>query len=640
MSYDALFSPIQIRGLKLKNRVVLPGMCTKMMREKTYVDDNMIGYHVARAKGGCGLNTVEATSMCPEPQTHMYAGLYKEEHVRQFKRLTDAVHQVGGKIAVQLWHGGFNPQQFFNETNVLETPDTLSVERIHEIVDQFGRSAAMAVEAGFDAIEFHAAHSYLAHEFLSPGMNHRTDEYGGSVENRFRFGLEVIQSIRKNIPDTMPLIVRLDAVDELMDETMTQKEIVDFINAAADLGVDVASLSRGNGTSFATVYEVPTFNLPQGFNVENIYAIKQQVKIPVIGVGRINDPAMANQVIADGKFDLVAVGRAQIADPEWCNKAMRGEDETIRRCIACDQGCYDVVIDNNIPHITCTRNPMACLEYKGLPKTTSPKKVMIVGGGMAGITAAEVLKARGHEPVIYEATDQLTGQFLLAGAAPMKEEWLAAAKWEAAEVRKMGIEIHLNTTVTPELIEQVKPDELIIAVGSHYVAPNIPGIDGENVFNQYQVMSGEALPTGTVAVVGCGSVGTEVAEYLAERGAKVIAIEKKGVGNGMTMLRRMFQTPEFKRYGIQSMGGTTVTAIEPGLVHYFSIDRRTKAKTEGTLPCDSVVICTGITARNSDALQAKGRELGIPVHVIGDAKQARDLRVATGEGYQVGMDIV
>ena len=419
MSYDALFSPFTIRGLTLKNRVILPGMCTKMMREKTYVDDNMIGYHVARAKGGCALNIVEATSVCPEPQTHMYAGLYNDEHVRQFKRLTDAVHEVGGLIAVQLWHGGFTPQQFFDETNVLETPDTLTVERIHEIVDQFGRSAALGVEAGFDAIEFHAAHSYLAHEFLSPGMNRRTDEYGGSAENRNRFCLEVIQSIRKNIPDTMPLIVRLDCVDELMAENMTQQEIVDFINQAGEIGADVVNLSRGNGISFATVYEVPTFNLPQGFNIENIYAIKKQINIPVIGVGRINDPAMANQVIADGKFDLVAVGRAQIADPEWVNKAMRSEDDRIRRCIACDQGCYDVVIDNNIPHITCTRNPMACLEYKGMPKTASPKKVMIIGGGMAGITAAEVLKARGHEPVIYEASDRLTGQFLLAGATPM-----------------------------------------------------------------------------------------------------------------------------------------------------------------------------------------------------------------------------
>lgn len=639
MSYDALFSPFTIRGLTLKNRVILPGMCTKMMREKTYVDDNMIGYHVARAKGGCALNIVEATSVCPEPQTHMYAGLYNDEHVRQFKRLTDAVHEVGGLIAVQLWHGGFTPQQFFDETNVLETPDTLTVERIHEIVDQFGRSAALGVEAGFDAIEFHAAHSYLAHEFLSPGMNRRTDEYGGSAENRNRFCLEVIQSIRKNIPDTMPLIVRLDCVDELMAENMTQQEIVDFINQAGEIGADVVNLSRGNGISFATVYEVPTFNLPQGFNIENIYAIKKQINIPVIGVGRINDPAMANQVIADGKFDLVAVGRAQIADPEWVNKAMRSEDDRIRRCIACDQGCYDVVIDNNIPHITCTRNPMACLEYKGMPKTASPKKVMIIGGGMAGITAAEVLKARGHEPVIYEASDRLTGQFLLAGATPMKEEWLAAAKWEAAEVERLGIEVHFNTTVTPELIEQVKPDEVIIAIGSHYVAPNIPGIDGENVCSQYQVVSGEVSPTGVVAVVGCGSVGTEVAELLAERGCQVTAIDKKGVGNGMTMLRRMFQDPEFQRYGIKKMGGTTVTAIEPGKLHYVSVNRRTKEKTEGSFACDKVVICTGITARNSDDLQAKCTELGIPMQVIGDAKQARDLRVATGEGYKAGMSI-
>lgn len=637
MGYEALFSPFKVRGLELKNRIILPGMNTKMTKNKHDVGDDMIAYHVARAKAGCALNIFECVALCPAPHAYMYMGLYNDHHVRQLRRLTDAVHEAGGKMGIQLWHGGFSPQLFFDETNTLETPDTLSAGRIHEIVEEFGRGARLAVQAGFDAVEFHAAHSYLPHEFLSPGMNRRTDEYGGSFENRCRFCFEVISAVRSNIPEDMPFFMRVGCIDELMEQNMTEEEIVEFINRSADLGVDVADISRGNAMSFATVYEVPPFNLPHGFNIENIYNIKKQIKIPVVGVGRINTGEMANQVIEDGKFDLVAIGRAQLADPEWVTKVREGREELIRHCIGCDQGCYDAVIDPKMKHITCTRNPMLCLEYKGLPKTAAPEKVMIAGGGMAGLFAAEVLKKRGHEPVIFEASDRLAGQFLLAGVSPMKQDWAAAAKWEAEEVGRLGIEFHLNTPVTPKLIEQFAPDRVIIATGSEYTAPAIPGIDDPNVYTQYEVLRGEASPAGHVAVIGCGLVGAEVAELLASRGAQVTALEKKGVGTGLNMLRRMFLNPEFKYYKIAKMSGALVTSLEPGVVNYEITDRKTKEVSRGTLKCDAAVICTGITARPCGELKETCEAAGIPVQVIGDALAARDARTASREGYEAGM---
>ncbi len=639
MSYDALFSPFKVRGLELKNRIILPGMNTKMTKNKHDVGEDLIEYHVARAKAGCALNIFECAAVCPAPHASMYIGIYNDHHVAQLKKLTEAVHEVGGKMGIQLWHGGFAPQLFFDETNTLETPDNLSVERIAEIVSEFGRAAKLSVEAGFDSIELHAAHSYLPHEFLSPGMNKRTDEYGGNFLNRCRFIFEIIGAIRENIPEDMPLFMRVGCIDELMDQNMTEQEIVEFINLCADLGVDVADVSRGNAMTFATVYEVPPFNLPQGFNIENIYNIKKQIKIPVCGVGRINDPAMANKVIEDGKFDLVAIGRAQLADPDWVAKAKAGEDDSIRRCIGCDQGCYDAIIDPRVKHITCTRNPLLSLEYKGMPKAETSKKVMIVGGGMGGLVAAEILKLRGHEPVIFEASDKLGGQFHLAGIAPMKQEMAAATEWEVKEVQRLGIEVRLNTRVTPETIADFKPDNVIIAIGSDYVAPEIPGIDGPTVCSQYQVLRGEVNPSGRVAIVGCCSVGTEVAELLASRGAEVTAIDRKGVGNGMTMLRRMFQGPEFKHFKIAKMPGTNVVGFEPGKLHYIMTDRKTKVSTQGVLDCDWAVICTGITSRPSDELKAKCEELGITVNVIGDALEARDARFATGEGAEVAMSI-
>ena len=636
--FDALFSPMKIRGLELKNRVVLPGMNTKMVRNKHEIGEDMIAYHVAKAKAGCALNIFEVAAVCPEPHAYMYMGLYTDKDVEELRKLTDAVHAAGGKMAIQLWHGGFTPQYFFDESNKLETPDTLSVERLQEIEKQFGAAAKRAADAGFDAVEFHGGHSYLPHEMLSPGTNHRTDEYGGNFENRCRFAWNCIKEIRANIPDSMALFMRCDAVDELMQENMTEQEIVDFINRSAELGVDVVDLSRGNSMSFATVYEVPPYLLKPGFNMDNIAKIKAQVSIPVMGVGRVNTPELADKLIAEGKVDLVGIGRGQITDPQWVKKAQEGHPELIRRCIGCDQGCYDAVIDPRFKTITCTRNPLACLEYKGLQKTESPKKVMIIGGGMGGMMAAEILKARGHEPAIYEASDHLGGQFLLAGVAPQKQEMTAAAEWEVKEVERMGIETHLNTPVTPELIAEVKPDEVIVAIGSDYVCPAIPG--AETAYHQYQVLTGEVKLSGNVCVVGCGSVGSEVAMLLAAQGCKVTVMEKKGVGNDLTMLRKMFIKPQFKGFGITGMSGTAVLGIEDGKkVHFVVTDRKTKESTQGSADFDAVVICMGITARGSEDLQAKCAELGVPCHVIGDAKQARTALWATREAAKVALDM-
>lgn len=639
MSYDALFSPFKIRGLELKNRIILPGMNTKMTKNKHDIGEDLIEYHVARAKAGCALNIFECVAICPAPHAYMYMGLYNDHHVEQLKKLTDAVHEVGGKMSVQLWHGGFSPELFFDETNVLEKPENLSVERIQEIVQEFGSAARRAVEAGFDSVEFHAAHSYLPHEFLSPGMNKRTDEYGGSFENRCRFLFETITAIRSNIPEDMPFFMRVGCIDELMDETMTEAEIVEFINRSADLGVDVADISRGNAISFATVYEVPPFNLAHGFNIENIYNIKKQIKIPVMGVGSIKTGEMANRVIEEGKFDLVGIGRSQITDPEWVTKVREGREDEIRHCIGCVQGCYDAIINPKMRSITCTHNPMVAQEYKGLPKTEDPKKVMIIGGGMAGLMAAQILKKRGHDPVIFESTDRLSGQFALAGVAPMKQDWANMAVWEAKQIENMGIETVLNTYVTPEKIAEFAPDHVIIATGSDYAAPEIPGVDGPNVYSQYQVLKGEVKPEGHVAVVGCGLVGTEVSQLLASRGVQVTAIERKGLGTGMNMLRRMFLPAEMKYYKIAKMPGTDVKEIKDGVIHYDMTDKKTKEIIPGTLECDSVVICTGITSRPTGDLQAKCEEMGIPYNVIGDAVKARDARIATLEGYQAAMEI-
>ncbi len=641
MSYDALFSPFRIRGLTLKNRIVLPGMETKMSRNRQDIGDNMIQYHVERAKAGCALNISECFAVCIEPQAPMYMGLYNEHQVAQLRKLTDAVHAVGGLMCAQLWHGGSAAEYFFDNKNVKEVPGTLKVERIHEIVKAFGKSAALALEAGFDAVEFHTAHGYLPYEFLNPTLNVRDDEYGNAnLENRMRFCLECIEQIRANIPDDMPLFMRTLSIDEMMEKVMTEEEIVTFINRAAKLGVDIVNLTRGNVGTFANSYEVPPYNLPRGFNVENIYKIKKQINVPVMGVGRILTGEMANQLIVDGKMDLVGIGRAQIADPEWVAKTRKGREKEIRMCIGCIQGCYDAQIDPRAVSIGCTHNPMVCHEYEGYVQTENPKKVMVIGGGIGGMMAAETLQKRGHHPVIFEADKKLGGQFLLAGEAPGKQDFTQMAVWEGEEVERLGIEVHLNTTVTPAMIESFAPDAVIIATGADYEPPSIFGIDSETVYSQFQVLRGEAHPEGKIVVVGCGLVGYDVAELLAARGNQVTVIEKKGIGTGIGMLRRMYVKPEFQHYQIRQIPGSRVVEFEQGKVRYQFTDRKTGDVEEGEVACDAAVVCTGIVSRHYEDLKAKCDALHIPVTVIGDAKQARDGLTATKEGYEAGKAIL
>ena len=640
MSYDALFAPIKLRGLELKNRVVLPGMNTKMVKNKHDIAEDLVAYHAARAAGGCALNIVEPACVCPETHAYLYLGLYTEHHSEELKKVTKAIHDNGGLACVQIWHGGFVPEAFFDKTNKRETPDTITHERIQEIIKQYGVSAKLAVEAGFDALEFHAAHTYLPHEFMNPSLNNRTDEYGNqSLENRCRFNLEVIREMRANMPEDMPLLMRLDAIDELMPKVTTVEETIQFINWAAEAGVDAADLSRGNAMSLATVYEVPPYNLEPGFNMDNIAAVKAGISIPVIGVGRVNTPDVADKLIREGKIDMIAVGRGQLVDPEWCNKAKEGRDDEIRRCIGCTQGCYDKVVDPKASHITCTRNPMLCLEYKGLPKTESPKNVMVIGAGIGGLVCAEFLKARGHNPTVYEASDEVGGQFVLAGKAPKKEEFTKAVLWEAEECKRRGIEIKTGVTVTPELIAEVKPDHVVVATGAHYVAPQIPGLDGADVVTAEDVLSGKVMPKGEVVILGGGGVGCETAQYLIANGVKDVRVmDAKRVGNGMGMLRTMFLDIEYPGDTIKKSNKSKVTSVEDHTLNYKFTDKFKKTS-DKSRHFDTLVVAFGTVSRPTADLTAKCEELGIAYDVIGDAKEVRMGLDATADAYAVAMTI-
>lgn len=641
--YEQLFSSLQIRGLTLRNRVLMPAMATKMVEYGGFVSQQLIDYHVARTYGGNGLNILEATSVHAPSAPRNFLSAAEDRFIPGLRQMADAIHEAGGKCAVQLWQGGMvaasDPEaQLVMPSEMILGPGSVipaaSVQTILDCIDAFGQAARRCVEAGYDTVEFHAAHNYSPHSFLSAAFNKRTDQYGGSLENRARYPLACIRAIRENIPADMPLFMRIDAHDYITDG-LTIEDIIIFCNWAREAGVDVLDVSRGNVVSAAMKFEVPSVDLPRGFNVENAARIRTATGMITVAVGRINDPAQAEAILVEGKADMVAVGRGQIADPEFCNKSESGYAEEIVKCIGCNQGCFDFYVSPEHPHISCTRNPAVGREKEfELHQPIIPKKVLIAGGGVAGMEAASVLHERGHNPVIYEIEDMLGGQFLLAGAAPRKQEMSAAAQWMAARVYRKGIEVHLSHAVTPEVMREVNPDEVIVAIGATPILLNIKGNNTFNVVNSHEVLSGRVRLGGDVVILGGGLLGLEVAQYLLDKVATITVVEMLNeVAGNLGKLHRISVMEEIAHTQIRLLTGAVCREITPFMV---------KVEKDGALqeiPCTVVVMAVGARSNNSSEIVATAAEMGIPCHVIGDALQARRALNAISEAAELARAI-
>lgn len=650
MDYPNLFRPIRLRGLELKNRVLFPAMGTGFLKDG-YVTDTFIDYHVARARGGCALSLTEAASVHgPSAPRDLLMHIWDDRFVPGLQRFTTAMHDAGGKVGVQLWQGGpsaglADPQAVMVVPSDMEVRGTTypgaSVELIHEVVEAFGAAARRAVESGFDCVEFHAGHGYSPHCFLSGAMNRREDEYGGSLENRARYLLECITAIRANIPDDMPLLLRTVAQDDYVANGLTIEEVIEFCTLAQAAGADVLDVSRGNKFpigpgNFGMKLEVPPIDVPRGFNIDNAARIKRETGMVTIGVGRINDPALAEEILADGRTDMVAVGRGQIADPEFCAKALAGDRDSIVACVACNQGCYDT-LTSPAKIITCMRNPAVGREREyEIVETTSPKKVFVVGGGLAGMETAIVLRERGHDVALFERSDTLGGQFLLAGAAPRKEEMRSAALSRGRQVRDAGVDVRLGTTVTGRVLDDERPDAVVIATGAGPIHPAIPGADRAHVVDAFEVLGGRALPHGRVVVVGGGLIGLEVAEYVAEHapGSEVTVVEMlDAVGGDLGMLRKIAVMESLHTAGIATVVGARCSEITADTV---VVDR---AGEKTSLEYDGIVIAVGTTPTDHAVIEQSCAERGIPTHVIGDAVQARRALEAIAEGAELARAI-
>ncbi|WP_426351332.1 FAD-dependent oxidoreductase [Alloiococcus sp. CFN-8] len=644
MSFKKLFTPIKIRGLELKNRIVFPAMGTKMPTKDRFVTDRLINYHVERAKGGCGLNFTEVTSVHTPSAPREFLSIGDDKFIPGIKKLVDAVHSHGGKIGLQLWQGGIAVTSYGEAITVVPsdlpvnenlTFKAASKELIHEIVEAFGQAAKRAVEAGVDCLEFHGGHGYSPHAFLSPVTNRREDEYGGSLENRARYALECIRAIRRNMPEDMPLFMRVVAQDDYSENGLTIEDIISFCKMAGEAGVDVLDVSRGNLANASVKFEVPPVDLPRGFNVDNAAKIRKETGMLTVAVGRINTPDFAERILEEDKADMVVIGRGQLADPYFCQKAMEGREDEIIRCVGCNQGCFDGFVNPDAPHITCLRNPGLCREGElEFIKTESPKRILVAGGGVAGMEAAMKLKERGHEPIILEASPALGGQFVIAGAAPRKEEIAESALSMAKQVMKEGIEVRLNTPLTLDTLQEVSPDELIIAIGSEPIKLRIPGADLPTVSNSHEVLSGKIMPKGRVAVIGGGLVGLEVAELLTHKVEEITVIEMlDAVAKDLGQLRKICVMESLYKNGVKTITNAQCTEIKENSIIINKDGELSEVE------CDSVVIAVGARSRAFEDIKEYCDNNGLTYHVIGDALRARRALNCTQEAWELAASI-
>lgn len=641
MAFSKLFTPVKIRDLELPNRIVMTGMGTNMVSRDGSVTDTLIEYHKARAKGGVGINFLEVASVYGKSAPVNFAAIWDDKYISGHRRLTDAVHEAGGRMGIQLWQAGKGvgwdrtipscvPVDMCNRYGVMNP--ALTADELHEIAASYGRAAKRAVEAGYDAIEFHSGHNYLPHMFLSAAFNTREDEYGGSLENRARFPLEIIRNIRDNMPAGMPLFMRIVAFDDYLENGLTMEDTVQYCMWAKELGVDVLNVSRGNTVGKANKLETPSIYMPRGFNVENAAKIRKATGMITMAVGRINRPEQAEKYLEEGKADLVAMARAQIADPEFCNKARTGKEDTIVHCIGCDQGCHDFFVDRSKQHITCMMNPFVGEERLLEVKAGFRKKIIVAGGGIGGMKAALFLKRMGHDVVLCEKTGSLGGQFVVAGCAPGKEELKIAAEETAQAVYREGIDVRLNREVDQELITEIWPDHIVIAIGSAPVVIPIPGADSDKVHISHQVLLGNEKLHGKIAVIGGGLVGVEVAEYLLEEGCEVAIIEMMPeIAGNLGLMRRIPVMEYLEEKNAHIFTNTKCMEITEAGV------KTERDGEEMLVEADSVVMAVGSKSRDTGALKELCGYNDVAYTVIGDASKARNAIDAIHEAWKLSL---
>ena len=649
--YPNLEKPITFRGMTVKNRVFLPPMKTNYIKADHSMSEDIIQYYEDMAKGGIGLVTTEAAEIDGE---HLYdatiLGIYDDSQIPGFRKLADALHKYGTKLSVQLIQGGPFANSQINEGrmplsctpiahvwNPLETPIEMTKEDIARYVRKYVDAALRAQEAGCDAIEIHAAHGHaLIGSFLSSVVNHRADEYGGTIMGRSRVLVEVCKAVRGAVREDFPISVRLSA-DDCEEGGTTAEDNIFIIRQLEEAGVDYIHFS--NGTLYDVGTLLPPTGKPRALNTPYSDIIRKAVKMPFGVVGRIKEPWVADFMIEQGRMDFVYVGRAHISDSEWTGKSLSGKFDEVRPCI----GCLHCLATSALGiTMQCTMNPgIADYTLKKIEPAEEKKTVAIVGGGPAGLEAAATAAKRGHRVVLFEKASKLGGQFILANLPPVKQELSCGLKWMIDEVNRAGVEVRLNTEATADVIRELDPDEIIVATGAEPVMPGwIMESGHKNVVSAWDILAGK-VPAGMNAVIiGGGSVGCEVAEFispkhdyrgLADRKITILEmLPNLDMGDGTA--NRDYLMARIQAKPIDVHCGAKVTAITEDSVSYEQ-----DSVTNVIAGVDTVIVAMG--SKSVNGLGAELEKLGKPVHVIGDATSIGKIVNATEAGRRIAREI-
>jgi len=667
MEFRYLFNPIKINGLEIKNRIVMTAMHLGYTPEGI-VTDRLVEFYKRRAKGGVGLIIVGGCTIDEYAGMASMIGLSEDRFIPGLRRLTQEVKAEGTRIAAQLYQAGrythsamIGGKKPFSASAVRskltgEVPRALELEEIPLVQDSFAKAARRAKEAGFDAVEILGSAGYLISQFFSPITNLRTDKYGGSLENRMRFGIEVVQRVREAVGPDYPIIMRL-AGNEFMEGGNTNKEARIFAKELEKAGVDLFNITGGWHET-----RVPqlTMFVPRAGFAYLASNIKKTVQVPVIASNRINDPCLAEELLVRGEADMITMARALIADPDIPKKTMEGKAHMINHCIACNQGCFDNIF--SFRPVTCLVNPLAGREADlAIRPSKEKKKIAVIGGGPAGLKCSITLRERGHQVILFESSPCLGGQLLLNERIPGRKEMVTLAMDLENQAKHLGVDIRLNTRAEVELILKEKPDAVVIATGARPHKLDIPGVDLPHVYQAWDVLKGKVMLKDPVVIIGGNAVGLETALYVASHGTlnpedlfflftnkaeevkdlweycsvgnkKVVILEMlPRAGKDLGQSTRWTVFAELKRLGVEIFTNTQATEIKEDGVIALKDDEKLEIK------AGSVVLATGSVPQNELYTELLGHNL--EVYLIGDAQKIGKAIDAIREGFELALRI-
>ena len=634
-----LFEPIKIGPLELQNRIKMPAI-TLGYGVDAGVPQRLKDFYVERAKGGVALIGIAASAT--KLSRYPLVGIYDDEFIPGLRELTEACHAEGAKVYAQLGVGYY---WCFGDRVELVTPSgltasgrphtpfllggpsgtllprELTIPEIHQMADSFGEAARRVRQSGFDAVEFIASVGYILSQFLSPLTNKRTDEYGGSLKNRMRFIIDVIESARRKAGEDYVFTCRLSGTDSMGGYSLEDTKVMATMLEKA--GISCFDMMAGWHES-----PVPSIQMsvPAGNWVYLAEEIKKVVTVPVAAGIRIHDPLLAEQVLAQGRADLISMARPLIADPELPNKAREGRLEDIRPCTSCC-GCLDKI--DKVP-VTCTVNARAGRERDyWIEPTARPKRVVVIGGGPAGMEAAAVAAQRGHQVILYEKADRLGGALRWAAVPPHKSEIDRLASYLARQMEKHGVQVRLGEEATARLLQEREPQAVVVATGANPLIPDIAVVDRGHVVTALDVLSGRSDVGQEVIVVGGGMVGLETAEFLAQKGKRVIVVEMLGrMGNDMEQINRWVILQRLRVAEIRMETNLKVEKITgDGIV---GVRDGSPVHVNG----DNVVLAVGMKAERGLAKELEGK---VELHLVGDCREPRRIEQAIDEGFRAGL---